>query len=1399
MVFLPQKGAVTFNQTTGTYSYIPNLNQNGNDTFTVLISDGKGGTTELVVNAVIKPINDMPIATLTNAVINEDSSIIVDVLSEASDIDKDVILISGITNPSHGTASIITYTQGKQKISYTPNTNFNGADQFDYTISDGRGGVVTKTLNIIVNDINDAPTANITTVAVNEDNSVVIDVLSGAVDADLDQLSITGIYGVTNGMANIIDGKIIYTPNPDYSGLAHFDYTISDGNGGFVTKTMNIDVKGINDAPIAVNDSFTTSEDRSIKILFSEILGNDSDIEDGLELQNLSADNIIFDNPKHGTIIKNHDSITYIPNANYYGNDSISYQIKDSNGASSNAATINLNIASFNDAPTIASIISSSAIDEDATNIVVSVATIISAFSDADGDVLTYKASLSNGDPLPSWLSINSTTGEITSTKPSNNEVGNHELVVTATDSSGTFVSQNFVVTVNNANDAPTSSLVIASANEDSAPITLAFAGSDIDAADSLSYSILSNPDFGSVVNNNDGTFTFNLGNDFQNLGQGQTKDVSFTYVVTDKSGAQSNISTATITVTGTNDSPTASITSIATNEDNLVKIDVLSGAFDVDVSDVLSLTSVTNGLHGTASITTDTNGNKVISYVPNANYNGNDVITYTISDNNGATVTKELTLTVNAINDAPIIVSAVQNQAIQSGKAFTYALTNNLFSDVDGDSLAIKATLADGSPLPSWLSFDGNKFSGTPNVSSATNFAIKFTATDSSGAFVSQNFGINVTNPNNTPIAKDDSFALNEDASLAISFASILKNDSDVEDKTNIQKLTKDNIIFNNPGNGTITVTDTGIIYKPNKDYNGSDIITYQIKDSGDALSNVASINLIVKAVNDIAVAGNDLFTTDEDKPITIKLSDLLANDSDVEDGAAIQSLTMDKFVFSNPGKGVIVKDAVNNAIIYTPNKNYNGADKITYQIKDSNGALSNKATINLTVNAVDDAPVAVNDSFSTNEDTTLTITFASILKNDSDIEDGINIKNLTKDNIVFNNPAHGTITVTDTGIVYAPNKNFNGSDSLTYQIKDSLGVLSNSATINLTVKPVNDAPVVVADSFIATEDTSITIKLADLLANDFDVEDGAAIQNLTLDKFVFTNPTKGKIVKDTVNNAIIYTANKDYNGTDTIAYQIKDSNGALSNKATINLTVDAVNDAPMAVTKIANKSVKAGNLFSYTLPANSFSDVDKDNLTYSATLADNSDLPSWLKFDAATKSFNGTSPSGIASTLSVKVIASDGSLNATQTFGLNITSNVINGSAKNDTLKGSSLNDEIYGNNGIDTIKAGAGNDLIIGGKGADILFGGIGNDQFIFKDLLDSTTSESDLILDFIKGEDKINLFNLGFDSIAEAHGINTSAHGINYHFEGGNTIIDDQYSNFAVKLAGEIHLDNNDFAF
>ncbi len=130
---------------------------------------------------------------------------------------------------------------------------------------------------------------------------------------------------------------------------------------------------------------------------------------------------------------------------------------------------------------------------------------------------------------------------------------------------------------------------------------------------------------------------------------------------------------------------------------------------------------------------------------------------------------------------------------------------------------------------------------------------------------------------------------------------------------------------------------------------------------------------------------------------------------------------------------------------------------------------------------------------------------------------------------------------------------------------------------------------------------------------------------------------------------------------------------------------------------------------------------------------------------------------------------------------------------------MNGATSNDEIYGNDGIDTIKGNAGSDLIIGGKGADVLYGGIGNDQFIFKNLTESTNGESDLIMDFIRGEDKINLSDLGFDGISSGLGSDDSGYGLEYYFDGKNTVIDDPNSNFAVRLAGDIKLDAGDVIF
>jgi Ca2+-binding RTX toxin-like protein len=144
------------------------------------------------------------------------------------------------------------------------------------------------------------------------------------------------------------------------------------------------------------------------------------------------------------------------------------------------------------------------------------------------------------------------------------------------------------------------------------------------------------------------------------------------------------------------------------------------------------------------------------------------------------------------------------------------------------------------------------------------------------------------------------------------------------------------------------------------------------------------------------------------------------------------------------------------------------------------------------------------------------------------------------------------------------------------------------------------------------------------------------------------------------------------------------------------------------------------------------------------------------------------------------------------------------INGDAGDDNLQGGKGNDVINGGSGNDTIKGYDGDDQINGGAGFDVMTGGNGSDQFIFTDKADSTgsftnLSETDIISDFIQNEDQIDLSALGFDSITQGQGSNSSANGLEFYFKDGYTVIDDPNSNFAVKLAGEIQLGASDFNF
>jgi VCBS repeat-containing protein len=276
--------------------------------------------------------------------------------------------------------------------------------------------------------------------------------------------------------------------------------------------------------------------------------------------------------------------------------------------------------------------------------------------------------------------------------------------------------------------------------------------------------------------------------------------------------------------------------------------------------------------------------------------------------------------------------------------------------------------------------------------------------------------------------------------------------------------------------------------------------------------------------------VATNDSYSVNEDTGLTVSAPGVLANDSDVEGDSLVAVLV------SGPSHGVLNLNA-DGSFSYTPSSNFNGSDSFTYQAKDPYNALSNIATVSITVNAVNDAPVCTSpQSASTNEDTALN---GSVVCTDVD--------NATLAYSVVSNPSHGTLTLNTNGtFTYTPAANYNGGDSFTFKANDGT-VDSNVSTFNVTINAVNDAPVATSDSATVAKNGSVAIFV---LANDFDVEGD------TLTVTTFTQPAHGTVTYSTKNKNFRYTPTKGFSGMDSFTYTISDGHGGTAT-ATVTITV--------------------------------------------------------------------------------------------------------------------------------------------------------------------------------------------------------------------------------------------------
>ncbi len=283
----------------------------------------------------------------------------------------------------------------------------------------------------------------------------------------------------------------------------------------------------------------------------------------------------------------------------------------------------------------------------------------------------------------------------------------------------------------------------------------------------------------------------------------------------------------------------------------------------------------------------------------------------------------------------------------------------------------------------------------------------------------------------------------------------------------------------------------------------------------------------------------------------------------------------------------------------------------------------------------------------------------------------------------------------------------------------------------------PANHMPTVanpIADQTVL-EDTPFTFVVPTNTFADQDVDDtltySATLANGTaLPSWLSFNATT-RTFTGTPDDAQVGTLNLTVTATDS---------GGLSASSSVALTVQNVNDAPTVVNPLVDQTVLEDAPLTFVVPANTFTDQDRgETLTYSATLANGTALPTWLSFNPATRTFSGTPGSSDVGVFSIKVTATDqGNLNVFDLFELKVNSldQVLTGTPGNDALLGGTGNDQLFGLAGNDTLTGNAGNDLLDGGTGADTMRGGTGNDTYVVDNTGDAVTENLNEGTDMVK---------------------------------------------------------------
>ncbi|MEM1255078.1 MAG: tandem-95 repeat protein [Cyanobacteria bacterium P01_H01_bin.21] len=624
---------------------------------------------------------------------------------------------------------------------------------------------------------NTPPVAGDDSGTVDEDAQITLNVLANDTDADNDSLSLVSVLPGSNGTTAIVGNQVLYTPNADFNGTDSFSYTVSDGNDGTDTATVNITVNPVDDAPVVTNtapvandDTVTTDQDTAVQV---QVLTNDSDAEnDGLTIVSTS-------DATNGTTLINNNQILYTPNTGFTGTDFFTYEINDGNGGT-DTATVNVTVTqpddSGNSGERVADgLLSLYTFDEGSGNTVFDVSGV--------GNPLNLQINALNGinwgDGIlslnaPNLIASNQAATKlingITQTQaltieawitPDNLSQNGPARIATLSANSGT---RNF--TLGQQRDDYQTRLRTTTTGNNGVGKTVTSNGAEVETklshvvysrdANGLAQIYVDNELVGS--NTIDGDFStwnnnylFALGNELDGSRPwtGSYDLVAIYNQAFDASEVEQNYLAGALddgSPAPTNTLPVAADDSGTVDEDSQITLNVLANDTDAD-NDGLSLVSVLPGNNGTTTIV----GNQVL-YTPNADFNGADSFSYTVSDGNGGTDSATVNITVTAIDDGPVvnnIVPVANNDTVTTGQntaVQVQVLAND--TDSDGDALTVISASAgsNGNTL-----IQNNQILYTPDADFVGTDSFTYEINDGNGGTATATVDVTVVQPGNS------------------------------------------------------------------------------------------------------------------------------------------------------------------------------------------------------------------------------------------------------------------------------------------------------------------------------------------------------------------------------------------------------------------------------------------------------------------------------------------------------------------------------------------------------------------------------------------------------------------------------------------------------------------------